>query len=440
MSKRYRVADREHYYTMRDAIVKAVTAPARAVRSLFGGGRRAAAAGGGDGTGMHDFWALRDVAFELHQGEVLGIIGRNGAGKSTLLKILSRITEPTTGYADIYGRVGSLLEVGTGFHQELSGRENIYMSGALLGMNRAEINRKFDEIVAFSEVEEFIDTPVKRYSSGMYTRLAFAVAAHLEPEILIVDEVLAVGDASFQRKCLGKMGEVARHGRTVLFVSHNMAAVQSLCTKALMLSAGRVQEVGLVEPVVQKYLKMAGELEATPLDERKDRKGDGSARLTAMKIEDADGGMICCGSRLRVTLDYEAEGDRPLRNPRFLVAVHDLTNTGIFLLDTDAGGGLPDTLPARGRVTCVTDAIRITPGRCYVNVALHKLGGISDQVETAAYFDVESENLYGQGRIPERQVVMCVIDQQWSVNGVAAGRPPAGTAGDTVARVIAKAV
>ncbi len=392
---------------MRDAIVKAITAPLRLVSGLMG--RKGSANGG-----THDFWALRDVSFELRRGEVLGIIGRNGAGKSTLLKLLSRITEPTSGYADIYGRVGSLLEVGTGFHQELSGRENIYMSGALLGMNKAEIDRKFDEIVAFSEIEEFIDTPVKRYSSGMYTRLAFAVAAHLEPEILIVDEVLAVGDASFQKKCLGKMGEVAQHGRTVLFVSHNMAAVQSLCKTGLMLNHGRVQQVGPVESVVQSYLKTSSELEASPLEQRKDRKGDGSVRLTAVKIESAEGGMICCGSRLKVTLSYEA--DRVLRNPRFVVTVSDLTNTGIFMLDTDAVGGLPETLPAKGSLTCITDPIRITPGRCYVNLGVSKSGGISDLVECAAYFDVESENLYGHGTIPERQFVMCVIDQKWTVN------------------------
>ncbi|MBK8021781.1 MAG: ABC transporter ATP-binding protein [Chloroflexi bacterium] len=190
------------------------------------------------------FWALRDVSFEVKTGEVLGVIGRNGAGKSTLLKILSRITKPTTGYADIYGRVGSLLEVGTGFHPELTGRENIFLSGTILGMRRAEIQRRFDEIVAFAEVEQFLDTPVKRYSSGMYTRLAFAVAAHLDPEVLIVDEVLAVGDAAFQKKSLGKMGDVAKSGRTVLFVSHNMAAVEALCTQALLLERGQVRLMG----------------------------------------------------------------------------------------------------------------------------------------------------------------------------------------------------
>lgn len=200
------------------------------------------------------FWALRDISFEIGQGEVVGIIGRNGAGKSTLLKVLSRITEPTAGRVVLYGRIGSLLEVGTGFHPELTGRENIYMNGAILGMSRVEINRAFDEIVAFAEIERFVDTPVKHYSSGMYMRLAFSVAAHLEPEILLVDEVLAVGDATFQRKCLGKMKAVSRQGRTVLFVSHNMTAVKSLCSRAIWLQSGRVLRDGSVHPVTSEYL------------------------------------------------------------------------------------------------------------------------------------------------------------------------------------------
>ena len=200
-------------------------------------------------------WALKDVSFEVKRGEVMGIIGRNGAGKSTLLKILSGITEPTEGHAEIHGRVGSLLEVGTGFHAELTGRENVYLNGAILGMKKAEIDGKFDEIVAFAEIEKFMDTPVKRYSSGMYVRLAFAVAAHLEPEILLVDEVLAVGDAAFQKKCLGKMGDVAKQGRTVLFVSHNMIAMQSLCRQAIWLSEGRIVEEGQSDQVISDYLK-----------------------------------------------------------------------------------------------------------------------------------------------------------------------------------------
>src|SRR4051812_45707528 len=220
------------------------------------------------GDQVDTYWALKDVSFHVNQGEVLGVIGRNGAGKSTLLKCLSRITEPTTGEARIRGRVSSLLEVGTGFHPELTGRENIYLNGAILGMKRAEIRSKFDEIVAFSEVEKFLDTPVKRYSSGMYVRLAFAVAAHLEPEVLIVDEVLAVGDASFQKKCLGKMGDVVKHGRTVLFVSHNMDAVASLCTQVLLVEKGRAGEKLTPEEGVKASLAVTTSDSAAPLRNR----------------------------------------------------------------------------------------------------------------------------------------------------------------------------
>ena len=240
-----------------------------------------------------EFWALQDVSFSVQPGEVVGIIGRNGAGKSTLLKILSRITEPTTGSISLRGRVASLLEVGTGFHPELSGRENIFLNGAILGMSRVEIRKKFDEIVAFAEVERFLDTPVKRYSSGMYVRLAFAVAAHLEPEILIVDEVLAVGDATFQKKCLGKIKSVSRNeGRSVLFVSHNMAAVQSLCTRAICLTGGHVVLDGSVEESVKSYLALSPGVKATGhVDLTQpgfDRMGDGRARLQTLELRDAD--------------------------------------------------------------------------------------------------------------------------------------------------------
>ncbi|HVF67316.1 MAG TPA: polysaccharide ABC transporter ATP-binding protein [Pyrinomonadaceae bacterium] len=243
VGKEYRIGTRrEGFPTLRDALTRAVGAPLRAARR--DAARRQ----------PQKFWALRDVGFEVRPGEVVGIIGRNGAGKSTLLKILSRITEPTSGRIELYGRMASLLEVGTGFHPELTGRENVFLNGAILGMRREEIRRKFDEIIAFSEIERFVDTPVKHYSSGMYVRLAFAVAAHLEPEILIVDEVLAVGDAAFQKKCLGKMGDVAKQGRTVLFVSHNMGAVSSLCNRTIYLAGGQVQSIGPTESVVVDYM------------------------------------------------------------------------------------------------------------------------------------------------------------------------------------------
>src|SRR5271163_2157183 len=238
LGKRYRVGERERYFALRDVITRAFTAPFR--RS---GARK-----------PKDFlWALRDVSLDIKQGEVVGLIGRNGAGKTTLLKLLARITRPTTGFAEIHGRVGSLLEVGTGFHPELTGRENTFLSGAILGMSKRDITRKFDEIVAFAELEKFIDTPVKHYSSGMYVRLAFAVAAHLEPEILLVDEVLAVGDINFQKKCLGKMGDVARAGRTVVLVSHQLNQIRRLCHRVLWIDAGVVRESGATAIVVGSY-------------------------------------------------------------------------------------------------------------------------------------------------------------------------------------------
>ncbi len=249
LGKRYRTGERQPYRTIRDVIAVSARAELRRLTR-----RRAAPSGDAPSKHADSIWALQDVSFELTDGEALGIVGRNGAGKSTLLKILSRITEPTAGHAVISGRVGALLEVGTGFHPELTGRENIFLNGAVLGMRRADIVRKFDEIVAFAGVERFIDTPVKRYSTGMHARLAFAVAAHLEPDILIVDEVLAVGDAEFQRRCMGKMGDAARSGRTVLFVSHNMAAIESLCSRAIWLEGGRCVADGPAPEVVSRYL------------------------------------------------------------------------------------------------------------------------------------------------------------------------------------------
>ena len=258
LSKRYRIGElHQRHDTLRDALVDSLTRMTRIGRKNNSGHSL------NSRQKEETIWALKDVSFEVKRGEVVGIIGRNGAGKSTLLKILSRITEPTSGYVEMHGRVGSLLEVGTGFHPELTGRENIYLSGAILGMRKREIDRKFDEIVAFAEIEKFIDTPVKRYSSGMYVRLAFAVAAHLDPEILLVDEVLAVGDAAFQKKCLGKMGDVAKEGRTVLFVSHNMAAIKHLCQRALVLVNGTAVFDGRSHQAVQFYISRMADWNAS---------------------------------------------------------------------------------------------------------------------------------------------------------------------------------
>jgi lipopolysaccharide transport system ATP-binding protein len=270
--------------TLRDSIMDGVRSIARRLRPGQSAGTPAAM--------VEDFWALRDISFEVPRGQVLGLIGRNGAGKSTLLKLLSRITDPSTGRIGIRGRVASLLEVGTGFHPELTGRENIYLNGAILGMKRAEIRRKFDEIVAFSEVEKFLDTPVKRFSSGMYVRLAFAVAAHLEPEILVVDEVLAVGDLAFQKKCLGRMSEVAMEHRTVLFVSHNMHAVQHLCQRGILLHQGQVLDDGPVAGVIRRYheeLRSAEVNTRTALSNHRFRRGTGDVRFDGIHVQDETG-------------------------------------------------------------------------------------------------------------------------------------------------------
>lgn len=285
ISKKFNIGRRqESYKTLRDTLMETFVSPFRKAGKLLRG--QASGAAELDET----IWALNDISFEIKSGEIIGIIGRNGSGKSTLLKILSRITEPTSGYAEIRGRVGSLLEVGTGFHPELTGRENIYLNGAILGMRRAEIIKNFDEIVAFAEVEKFIDTPVKHYSSGMYLRLAFAVAAHLEPEILIVDEVLAVGDARFQKKCLNKMEDVGQQGRTVLFVSHSMPAITRLCKRTILLDEGRVLMDGLSHQVVSAYLNSgSGSVSVREWADLSSAPGDEIVRLRAVRVKAEDG-------------------------------------------------------------------------------------------------------------------------------------------------------
>ncbi len=305
LSKRYTIRHQPdgqfRYAALRDVLAGSIRRAIARIRRPF-----ARPAGGPE---REEFWALRDVSFEVRPGEVVGIIGRNGAGKSTLLKVLSRITEPTAGRVTLHGRVSSLLEVGTGFHPELTGRENIFLNGSILGMSRAEIRRKFDAIVAFAEVEKFLDTPVKRYSSGMYVRLAFAVAAHLEPEILIVDEVLAVGDAAFQRKCLNKMQEVGQHGRTVLFVSHNMPAITRLCPRTVLLNGGRVQADGPSPQVVRDYLRSdQGSTAHREWPEQAKAPGNDVVRLRAVKVIDESGEVresIDIREPVGIQMDYE---------------------------------------------------------------------------------------------------------------------------------------
>jgi lipopolysaccharide transport system ATP-binding protein len=315
------------------------------------------------GDQVEEFWALSDVNFEVRRGQVLGIIGRNGAGKSTLLKILSRITEPTRGRVVIRGRVASLLEVGTGFHQELTGRENIYLNGAILGMSRAEIRRKFDEIVAFAEVERFLDTPVKRYSSGMYVRLAFAVAAHLEPEILVVDEVLAVGDAEFQNKCIGKMNNVATaEGRTVLFVSHNMSAVQHLCKRVILLKNGLIACDDLPEKVISQHLSDAVSGGRVDLRAWADRTTTGEARITELEWGDEhNGAVIIFGGDLRIRMHIEFS--TPLTNPIFGFIIHDASGIPISNSQSTHEGLYPGTVSDHLWVEVVFPKLTLYPGR-----------------------------------------------------------------------------
>jgi lipopolysaccharide transport system ATP-binding protein len=326
LGKRYQIAHGgAGYRTLRETLVDVLQAPVRRFRR------------GLQTPQVEDFWALKDVSLQISPGEIVGVVGRNGAGKSTFLKILSRVTQPTTGQVILNGRVGSLLEVGTGFHPELTGRENIYLNGAILGMSKREITSKFDEIVEFAEISQFLDTPVKRYSSGMYVRLAFGVAAHLEPEILVVDEVLAVGDAAFQRKCLGKMGQVARQGRTILFVSHNMAAITRLCERALWMDGGRLRESGAAEQIIAKYLSSgtedAGEV-AYGLNGHK-ALGSEYVELQAIRLRNK-GGVVTSifDSRHSFSLEVQYQVLQPASNLRIGVRLmaHDGT---VLLTSTD---------------------------------------------------------------------------------------------------------
>jgi lipopolysaccharide transport system ATP-binding protein len=380
LSKQYRIGGQPRgYRTMRDTIMQTAGAPFRKLNSAI--------RGQGEETKENDgtYWALRDVAFEIKAGDVVGVIGRNGAGKSTLLKILSRITEPTTGYADIHGRVGSLLEVGTGFHGELSGRENIFLNGAILGMKRKEIERQFDAIVAFAEVDKFIDTAVKFYSSGMYLRLAFAVAAHLEPEILLVDEVLAVGDMSFQKKCLGKMGEVAKQGRTVLFVSHNMGAVRSLCDKGLVLNQGKVVEYGPIGKSIETYYKLTAAADEV-LDGK--RSGFGKVSLTSHKSMTIDQGDEF---EISTTLNIDSE----VTGFTLMCLMQDMHQRQILHLRRDSPDfGRSTPWSGKNDIRLKLPALWLEPGLYSVHFKIHFWGQMAQDryISDVVHLDVGGEN------------------------------------------------
>ena len=367
-------------------------------------------------------WALKDVSFSVEQGEVLGIIGRNGAGKSTLLKILSRITYPTVGRMLVQGRVASLLEVGTGFHEELTGRENIYLNGSILGMKKREIDARLDSIVDFAGVDRFLDTPVKRYSSGMRLRLGFAVAAHLEADVMLVDEVLAVGDAGFQKKCLGAMSNMHAGGRTVLFVSHNLAAVENLCSRTIWIDKGRIREDGDSRTVIQSYLSTFADTSASQADLTaiEHRKGSGEARFTRMELMDAEGNpltVVRSGTPVVMRLHYDVSSR--VQEPHFGIEIY--TNTGTFVTSINtwtAGHSIEALRPGPGHIDVRVDSFNLNPDRYYVSLWLASVGPkYYDQLETCMTLDVEDADVNGSGRSMSKYFGLVFLPCRWHMNG-----------------------
>jgi lipopolysaccharide transport system ATP-binding protein len=366
------------------------------------------------------FWALKDVSFQINPGEVVGVIGKNGAGKSTLLKVLSRITRPSAGIAEIRGRVGSLLEVGTGFHAELTGRENIYLNGAILGMKKAEIGRKFDEIVEFAGLGKFVDTPVKRYSSGMYVRLGFAVAAHLEPEIMIVDEVLSVGDAAFQKKCLGKMEGMAHEGRTVLFVSHNMLSVQSLCTRVIVLKQGTVGFNGTPEQAVIDYLISIEELQNQALESRDNRVGGEAFRFASVHFLNPETmaplDVLVSGQPVLIRIGYVNKTTQILKDISCGIAFFTLGGVHLCAYRSRAVGVTLEALPSNGYTECLVPRWPLSGGRYLYHLTAEQ-GGSScvDWLPDAGSVQVESGDYFGTGFLPSLGREGVFVDYTWKI-------------------------
>lgn len=383
-------------------------------------------------------WALRNLSFEVREGEALGLIGHNGAGKSTVLKLISRVTQPTEGEITVRGRVATLLEVGTGFHLELTGRENVYLSGAILGMPRAEISRKFDQIVEFAEVEKFIDTPVKRYSSGMFLRLGFAVAAHLEPDVLIVDEVLAVGDLAFQRKCLERMERVAREGRTVIFVSHNLASVRALCQRCIVLAGGRKSLEGPTDEVVEQYVHAAAPGDSRiPLADRADRQGTGRLRLQEAALE-RDGEPLdspATGDRFSFVMRYETAEGRPLRGVSFTVRIMTLIGQPILDLDAASAGASVDQVPASGEVRCTLGRCPLPPGEYTVALGASRGAERLDWIDRVLQLTVREGDFFGRGMSGPTQAgtQAVLVDHDWSISATEE-RTRTGDGGSAAAR------
>ena len=396
----------EQYRTLRDAMTNAFTTPLRRAVSVMRGQAPESA--------EEELWALRDVSLEIKQGDVVGVVGRNGAGKSTLLKILSRITEPTEGRVSVKGRIGSLLEIGTGFHSELTGRENVYLNGAMLGMRRAEIDGKFDEIVAFAEMEKFLDTPVKHYSSGMYMRLAFAVAAHLDTEILLVDEVLAVGDGAFQKKCLGKMGDVAKLGRTVLFVSHNMGAMMQLCPTSFTLQNGRLVAQGPSREIVQQYLTSLFATSSPDLENVAVRSGDGRLRFISCYLRHDSGKrteLPVAGHPLEVVFEFKAREN--LSNVQFMFTIFNHAGTAVTHCNVDAVGQRFRIETGKGQVVCRIPKLPLPIGQYKIAVLAQDHICELDRVPTACVFDVETSDFFSTTYTPSLETSAVLIEHDW---------------------------
>jgi len=409
LGKKYHIGSlQKSYYRLPDQVADIFTAPFRRAGKLLRG--QASGAAELDET----IWAVKDVSFQIKSGEVVGILGRNGAGKSTLLKILSGITDPNEGYADIYGRIGSLLEVGTGFHAELTGRENIYLNGAILGMKKAEIERKLDEIVAFADIGNFLDTPVKHYSSGMHVRLAFSVAAHLEPEILLVDEVLAVGDLAFQRKCLGKMDDVAREGRTVVFVSHNMGLLQTLRERGIFLHQGSVHTDGTIAEAVDAYLQTLEKAQSLDLSKRTDRKGQGKVKLVGAEVTNSINGsasVLKAGHPAR--FDFLVDAIVPGVACNFFI--YDTIGQPLTSFYSRVRGPEDAYDPKNGlKFVCELDELLLMPGRYRVDVAIVGDNLLQDFIEAAAVFEVGDGQVGGRPAQPDGKFSI-FMEHRWTL-------------------------
>ena len=412
LSKQYSLGMLKHETMLREAVVNLVKHPFKRSRRK-----------------KETIWALKNVSFEVEEGEVVGIIGRNGAGKSTLLKLLSRITYPTEGRIRVRGKVSSLLEVGTGFHEELTGRENVYLNGSILGMKRREIRSKLDQIIEFAGVERFVDTPVKRYSSGMTLRLAFAVAAHLEPDVMFVDEVLAVGDAEFQKKCLRAMDELRRGGRTVLFVSHNMSAIENLCPRAIWIEGGEIREDREAKDVIRKYLSMFadGQLSNYDLSKIESRGGNGMVRYTGIEFIDADGHpspLVRGGEPLRARLYFHAREE--IHHPHFGFKIFSDMGTLLTTISTWATGfEIPSLRPGDGWIDLKIDTLNVMPARYYISLWIASDGGVHyDILDHCAAFDVEAANPYGTAKGMESRWGLVYMMGSWRYDRPSAGPGP----------------